>query len=770
MSNPEPAGHRRGASVLVAPVAGAISRARNRARSHIFIPDPRAWFAGCIAQEAAHRRLFPWSAIAFGVGIVLCFSAEGVPSPWPPLAGLAICIGIAIALAQNHRARNTVLAIALVFAGFSAGAIRHQSVDAPIIERVTIAHVEGFVESIEQRERGVRIVIRVVSLEDVAPEWTPARVRVTLRDPGPIMAGDYIRARTRLMPPPEAAWPGGYDFARGAYFLGIGAVGSVLGAAQILEAPSAPGLSGRVGAAIDTARTTTTQRIASVIGGQAGAVAAALVTGKRGLISEETNEALRAAGIYHIVSISGLHMVLAAGTIFWLTRAMLALVPIFALNWPLKKIAAVAAILGALTYCIFSGAQVATVRAVIMTGVMLGAVLFDRPALSMRNLAIAALLVMAWQPETILGPSFQMSFSAVVGLIAGAEWLRMRGKTPRPPADMVGRGVRWVTTGMMGITTTTIIATIATGPFAAYHFQIANPYGLVGNGLALPIVSMLVMPAGVIGMLAYPFGLDRPAWLVMGYAVDHVIAAAAWVESFSGSTVPVAAFGTGALGLMVVGLVTGTLFISPLRRLSLIPVALGLLAATTPDRPDIFVDRAGAGAALRAADGKLVILGRPSAFVAEQWLKADGDGRRARDPTLTTAVRCDKLGCVSDLGDGRHAAFVSDRRAFAEDCARAQIVITPLSVPEFCRPELLIDRSLLRKHGAVAVRFTDEGPVIAGVRGESETRPWLARNTALHLEARRETQRSERATERADEPNNPDDDAPEAELATHGDY
>jgi competence protein ComEC len=463
-------------------------------------------------------------------------------------------------------------------------------------------------------------------------------------------------------------------------------------------------------------------------------------------------------------------MMLAAGTIFWLTRAILALFPVLALSWPLKKIAAVAAIMGALTYCIFSGAQVATVRAVIMTGVMLGAVLFDRPALSLRNLAIAALLVMAWEPETILGPSFQMSFSAVVGLIAGAEWLRMRGKTPQPPADLVGRGVRWVTTGMMGIATTTIIATIATGPFAAYHFQIANPYGLIGNGLALPIVSMLVMPAAVIGMLAYPFGLDRPAWHVMGYAVDHVITAAAWVESFSGSTVPVAAFGTAALSLMVVGLVTGTLFISPLRRLSLIPATLGMLAATTPERPDIFVDRAGAGAALRASDGSLLILGRPSAFVAEQWLKADGDGRRARDPSLTTNVTCDPLGCVGDLGDRRHAAFISDRRAFAEDCARAEIVITPLTAPEFCQPELLIDRSLLRQHGAITIRFTDGGPVVAGVRGEGETRPWLARNTALHEEARREAQRTELTAERREEIDDTADDALDAELATDGGY
>jgi competence protein ComEC len=169
MDNRDTAGRGKGAGVLVAPVAGAWNRAKSRARSSI-IPNPRLWLAGCIAQEAAHRRLFPWSAIAFGLGIVLCFSAEGVPSPWPALTGLVLSIGIAIAIRHNHRARNTIIGMALIFAGFSAAAIRQQNVDAPIIERVTIAHVEGFIESIEERDRGARIVIRVHQLEGFTQE------------------------------------------------------------------------------------------------------------------------------------------------------------------------------------------------------------------------------------------------------------------------------------------------------------------------------------------------------------------------------------------------------------------------------------------------------------------------------------------------------------------------------------------------------------------------------------------------------------------------
>jgi competence protein ComEC len=248
-----------------------------------------------------------------------------------------------------------------------------------------------------------------------------------------------------------------------------------------------------------------------------------------------------------------------------------------------------------------------------------------------------------------------------------------------------------------------------------------------------------------------------------------VIMAAAWVEGFSGSTLPVAAFGTGALGLMVIALLTATLFVSPLRRLCILPAALGAFAAASPERPDMFVDRGGAGAAIRAADGKLVLLGRPSAFVAEQWLKADGDRRRAGDPSLAANVACDDLGCVAKLGENRYAAFVRDRRAFAEDCARAAIVVTALSAPATCRPEILVDRAELRRLGALAVRFGEGGaelpePVIRGVRREQETRPWLARNAALHREARREAQREEETGGSAE----PEDDAEtlEAELAS----
>lgn len=688
--------------------------------------DWRRWLWRCAEQELEHRRLFPWLAVAFGVGILLFFAAEERPALWAPVAGATMAAVAAVAARGRLALFAVAVGIAALFLGFTAGALRIRSIEAPVLGRITIAALSGFVEGVEERIEGARIVLRVHELAGVASALRPRRVRVTMRDRQGLRAGDFIAGTARLLPPPEAAWPGGYDFARDAYFRGIGAVGSLVGRVETKPPPVAPDLSLRVMAAIDDARNVLTRRIAEAIGGQAGAVAAALVTGKRGLISEDTNDALRAAGIYHIVSISGLHMVLAAGTMFWLARALLALIPALALRWPIKKVAAVAAMLGAVTYCVFSGSEVATERALVMTLVMLGAILVDRPALTMRNLALSALIVLAREPEALLGPSFQMSYAAVAALIALSEWAH--GRFPAPePGGVLRRFVRWAIVAGAALLATTVVATLATAPFGSYHFHTLNPFGLIGNALAVPLVSMVVMPCAVLAMLAFPFGLDRPVWELMGFAVAKVLGVSQWVSEFTGSTVVVPAFAVEALALMAFGIVIFTILVSPLRFAALIPAAAGLWLAVTPKRFDIYVDRDGAGAAVRAARRQLVVVGRTPAFVIEQWLKADGDGRKPDDASLRAGARCDALGCVAALADGRMVALVTDRRAFDEDCRRAALVVSRLAAPATCRPPLLLDRRFLDVHGATALRFTSSGHEIVTARTTGETRPWLQR-------------------------------------------
>lgn len=693
-------------------------------------PATRDRLRAGLACEAEQRRLFPWLAVAFGAGILVFFTAtDGEPALAAPL----MAAGLSLVVTPVLRARPVVLALMLAltafFLGFAAGVWRVASVAGPVLSRITIAPLAGIVEGLDERESGARLIVRVDSFGDLDAEHRPRRVRVSYRAARTVRPGDAIRATARLLPPPEAARPGGYDFARDAYFRGIGAVGSLVGKVEVGPPPERLPLALRLAAAIDTARNAFTHRITDAIGGQAGAVAAALVTGKRGLISNETNEVLRAAGIYHVVSISGLHMVLAAGVVFWLVRAGLALVPALALAWPIKKIAAGAAMLGVTAYCAFSGWDVAAERALIMTLIMLGAILVDRPALSMRNLALAAMLALAREPEALLGPSFQMSFGAVAGLIACAPLLDGRVFRTDSPSR-IARAASWLATAVVGTLATTLVAQIATAPFATYHFQTMQPFGLVGNALTLPLVSLAVMPAAVLGMLAYPFALDRPVWWLMGLAVRGMLDISAWIAGFGQANVVLPAFGTGALALLAVALLVATLPVSRLRFLALLPAGLGIALAASPTRYDIYIDRDGAGAAVRGNDGRLVVLGRPPGFVLEQWLKADGDGRRPESVTGAVGPRCDRLGCTVLALDGRAVALVTDKRAFPEDCARADILISRLRAPPGCAAPLIADRTFLAAQGATAIRLGATGPEVASTRGAGPPKPWQPRPLA----------------------------------------
>jgi competence protein ComEC len=684
--------------------------------------DWRGWLSRQVAREIEQRRLFPWLAVCFGLGILLFFQAEQ-PALWASLGALGLCSAGAVLLRHNFTAFCAMVAMAALFAGFSAGVIRTRSVAAPVLTKLTIAPVTGFIEAVEDRETGKRILLKVTTIQGLADSGRPERVRVTIRKGDHLAPGQFITGNARLLPPPQAAWPGGYDFARDAYYKGIGAVGSFTGVVQRTDPPVPPDWKLRVAASVDEARNTLTQRIASAIGGAAGGVGAALVTGKRGLIGEPTNEVLRSAGIYHIVSISGLHMVLAAGTFFWLVRSLLALVPELALLWPVKKIAAVAAMAGGTAYCIFSGSDVATERSLVMTLVMFGAVLADRPALSIRNLSIAAIIVLAREPEALLGPSFQMSFGAVAAMMALVP-LMHRQREDGAPSALIEKIVVWAGRSALGLVTTTLVASLATAPFAAYHFQSLNPYGLIGNALALPLVSLVVMPAAVLGVLAYPFGLDSPVWQVMGLAVAKVIEVSAWVGAFSGSTVIVPALSIGALASLSLGLLVLTIPASTLRWLALMPAGIGLAFAAAPDRYDIYVDREGAGAAIRNKQGELTLVGRPSGFVAEQWLRADGDARDTDDKTLRQAAQCDRFGCVVETGTGSAVAFVQEFAAFEEDCRRAAIIISKLEAPHSCSAALVIDRASLNERGAIAVRLGSEAADMRSVKKGQEARTW----------------------------------------------
>lgn len=689
------------------------------------VADIGAHLRAALRREAAERRPFHGVPIAFGVGILLYFTADREPHLLAPAVGLTLTLAACWPARRTRIVLALLLALSAMFAGFAAGSLRTLSIASPVIDRPVIAVLTGFTETVDPRVKGSRILLRVTSMEGRAIADAPYRVRLTFAQKGAIRAGDHVQLKARLLPPPEASRPGGYDFARESFFRRTGAVGSVLGVLVHVPAsvPMPLGLS--LKSAIDGARNALTARIAGAIGGQAGALAAALVTGKRDLLTEESNDAMRAAGLYHVVSISGLHMVIAAGAFFWIIRAGLTLVPHVALRWPVKKLAAAGAMTGASAYCVFTGADVATERSLVMILIMLGAVLVDRPALSMRNLSIAALIVLARAPESLLGPSFQMSFAAVAALIAAAETLRDR-RTPNGDhmPRMLPRVVRYAAYWAGGLIGTTIVATIATARFAAYHFQRLAPFGLIGNALALPFVSIIVMPCALLGVLLHPFGLDRAVWEVMGFGTQTVLDIAGAVAAIEGAVHGVSAFFAGALLLLSSSLLWFVVWRTWLRMAALLPLVLGIWLAAQPERVDLFFDRNGDGAALRGPDGRMTLLGRPSAFVGSIWLQADGDVRQVRDMLLAAKTRCDRLGCTSLDRQGRAVALVADARAFPEDCARAAIVLTRLVAPATCKPTMVIDRRVLDLRGAISITFQSNEATVRGTRDLSRMRPW----------------------------------------------
>ncbi len=685
-----------------------------------------------LEQERALRRPFLWLVVAAGAGVALYFSAEREPS-------LALCLGalaafaVIAALARRHaRAQAFFLALAFLAGGFASGAWRTARVAAPIVPRVGIGELTGFVEEVDPRRAGARFILRVASAEGFPDDVAPGRVRLTTRGDPNFSAGDFIALKARLMPPARAALPGGYDFARDAFFARIGGVGNALGRIETMSPPDPAPLSLRFFAHVDRMRNALAMRVYRIIDGDAGAIAAAMVTGKRDLLSENAKSLIRRAGIFHIITISGVQMTLVAGIFFVGFRRLLAMSQTLALNYPIKKWAAALAIFGAILYDIGTGSRVGTERALVMTLIMLVAVLFDRPSLSMRNLALAALIIVVFEPEALLGASFQLSFAAVAALIAVYEWrgeyLAKRRIDDRAPQTWWGACretiVERLLHGPGAAIFATLCATSATASFMANDFHELSPYVLIGNPLTLAIIEFFAVPCALLGAALYPLGLDGFVWRYLKMGIDLVTYLAGLIASAPGASLPVKAFAPWAIVFLTLAVLSLVLWRTWTWRALAIPLAfIGLMGATGGAPFDLAAPATGESAALRLSSGQLALMGqKPNAFAAEQWLRADGDARPSFD--ARSGVACDDMGCVAKAVDGRFVALVAERGAFLEDCARAAVVVTPLYAPAGCAAPIVIDRRRLSETGAVALRFKPDGVEWTTARAIDEDRPW----------------------------------------------
>jgi len=675
------------------------------------------------ASDVAAGRLMPWLPVCFGFGIVLYFTADREPAVWAVLSLCGATVTATILARRRPVGFPVALALTAAAAGFATATLRTATIAHPVLRQPAgNVEVAGFVEVREERERSDRIVVRADKFE--APRITEKlqRVRVSVRKGTAPAVGAYVTFRARLSPPLAPLRPEGYDFARDLYFQRIGAVGFVLGSVRIVEPPAAPGLWLQYATAIGGLRDTIDARIRSVVPGDAGAIASALITGKRDAISTPVNDAMYVSSLAHILSISGYHMAVVAGVVFFVLRALLALSPSLASSRPIKKWAALAALFAAAFYLLLSGAEVATQRAFIMTAIVLIGVMADRSALTLRTLAIAAFAVLIAAPQAVVHPSFQMSFAATLALIAAYE----RGLPWSAKADtsIGARAALWGWREVTGLLLASLVAGLATTPYAAFHFHRIAPYGVLANLIAMPIVSVWVMPAGLLALIAAPFGFDGLLWRLMGEGIEWMIAVAVWVAALPGAVGRMAAFGTGPLLLVTGGLVVVCLLRSPLRWTGALLIAVADVWALRAPLPDVLIGADGQAVAVRGPDGRLSVHRTGSdTFTVREWLAADADARLPTDASLAAGFRCDGAGCIARLADGKLVARVLAPEAFADDCQRAAVVVSARDAPPGCQA-LVIDRAAARANGATSLWRDRDGWTVRSARPAGQDRPW----------------------------------------------
>lgn len=664
-----------------------------------------------------------WVPVMLGLGIGLYFALPVEPSIALSLSLFAAAASAIAFCGRSLALRITVVGLTLVFAGLVLAQQRAERVAAPVIlEKSRSVAVTGRARSVEMlATKGYRLTVDHLLLSGIPKPATPDRVRLVVRTKGEIpQAGDRIQTRAVIVAPSGPVMPGAFDFSRHAWFMKLGGVGYTVARVQIVDGVSEEDR-GAFWWRVERYRMNLSERIRSSLDGDSGAVAAALMTGQRKAIPENIVEDLRIAGLAHLLAISGLHIGLLAGVAFFGLRAVLALIPPVALRWPIKKWAAAAAIGVALFYTLVSGTSIPTQRAFAMTGLVLLGVILDRQAITMRLVALVATALLVMTPEVLINVGFQMSFAAVVALVATYEALRGR-------RWMAQDGTVWgrVRVYFFALIVTTLVSDFAIASFAAFHFNRVASFSLISNLLAVPVMGLWIMPLAFFAFLLMPFGLEALALKPMGWGIDLVTDTAHWVAGWDGAAVQVPAFPIAAIAAVTLGGLWLALWSRPWRAWGLAPVALGLVLALNQTPPNLMVDGDGKLVALRTTTGALAFSDRRGGRMArETWLKRGGEAEAVpwRDLEDSEALACDSAGCVYRAGD-QSIAILKRPDGAREDCARAAAIVSLVPIFERCNAATVIDRFDLWRNGAHALWIEEGAVTIRTAAQEQGTRPW----------------------------------------------
>ena len=659
--------------------------------------------------------LFEWTPVCLSLGIGAYFLIRFEPGA-DALVGIAVAGLVILLLSRwlSEAYRPLAVALALAAAGFLLAAHRAHDVAGPVLGWRYYGPIEGRLIDIDRSgSDALRLTLDRVVLERVSPERTPTRVRISLHgdqshsiDPQP---GMRVMTTGHLSPPGGPVEPGGFDFQRHAWFGQLGAVGYT----RVPVLAVAPATDGQAGLAVFRVRMAASEHILAALPGDVGGFAVAVTTGARLAISQTALEDLRASNLAHLLAISGLHMGLLTGFVFALLRISIALIPPLALRVPARKIAAVGALIAATGYLALSGGNVATERAFIMVSVALTALLLNRRAISLRSVAIAAIIVLALRPEALLGPGFQMSFAATTALVAIFGYMR---------DHRISMGPAWFKP-VAAVLISSGVAGLATAPIGAAHFNAISHYGLLANLLSVPVMGTVVVPAAVMGLLLAPFGLDGLGLWVMGKGLAWILEVGRFVAHLDGARSFVHGPGLLVLPMMTLGALWIILWQGRGKTVGLVPVCLafGLWAMT--ERPLGLIAEEGALVGVMTAEGRALSKARGAGFVAENWLENDGE----KVDQETAFARWPNAG-DGLLPGGRPIVHLAGKAAVAgfTRCTRDEIVVANHKLSGVTGDCLVFDPQKLRTTGAVAILPGPDGLRFTSVRDVTGDRLWTS--------------------------------------------
>jgi competence protein ComEC len=680
--------------------------------------------ADAFAAEGDRRIL--WLPVFFGSGIALYFGLTVEPPLWPGPA-TAIAAGLAAWLLRHRPMwRNAAPCLAISAAGLALITATAHERTAPMLDhRVGPVSFTGRVIDIDTLDRGWRIIIAPDAVPGLDSAQQPHRLRIHITAASDLLSpGDRVSLKAMLYPVPGQPLPGAHDLQRDLYFAEIGGVGYSYGGAHRLADAEDAQPQGGWRLWLLHLRTEVTRRITAILPGSTGGVAAALIAGKRGAIDESVIEAFRNSGLSHLLAIAGLHLGLVGAFVFFAVRGGLALIPPIALRWPIKKIAAGATLIVLFCYLMLSGAAIPTERAFVMNGIVFAAILIDRLRLSMRICAVAAGVVLLLAPESLAGVSFQMSFGAVVALIAVYEtWGQQLGRLLRR-----GSLARKALGYAAGVAVTTVVVTLGTDPFSIYHFHRIVFYSPLANVIAVPISALWTLPCGVVSCLLMPFGLERLALIPMGWGIDATIWVGEHVSTIPGNVWPTPRLPMWGLVVIVFGGLWLCLWQGKWRRWGWVGIAAGMATMALTRPPDIVIADLGRFVAARAMSGDYYALGGNDERIAKSLFAEETGAELLPWPAAGAGsgdLSCDADACRYAVR-GKSVVIVTDDKGLPASCDAADAIVSQVPAGFACRKLIpVVDRIDNWRRGAVALWLSPGGIRVIGTNDSRGDRPWV---------------------------------------------